>query len=64
MQAQRGFSTVESLLIAAALLLALLIPVNDRGLPDPAGVPVTTRLAENLRANHAAWVYALSLPDA
>ncbi len=64
MQAQRGFSTIESLIVAAALLLALLTPINDEGLPDPSGVPVTTRLTDNLRANHAAWVYGLSMPDA
>lgn len=64
MKTQTGFSTVESVVVAAVLLTALLVPLNDSGLPDTQGKPVTTRLLESIRANHAAWAYAMSLPDA
>ncbi|MBK8971106.1 MAG: type II secretion system protein [Hahellaceae bacterium] len=64
MKTEKGFTLIESLVSVALLILALNLPVNAEGLPDSSGKAVYLHLADSLRANYAAWAFAMSLPDA
>ncbi|MAM89219.1 hypothetical protein [Allohahella sp. A8] len=60
----RGSIGVEYLVCLLMLVAILFTPLGDNGLPSPGGKTVGERLVESIRANHNAWVYAMSMPDA
>lgn len=62
--AHAGHALTESLWVALVLVIGLLLPLDDRGLPSADGNSALSRLADALRAHQAAWTYAHSLPDA
>lgn len=61
---QRGGISIEYVLGLVVVAAVMMTPLNDSGLPEAGGKPVAERLADGIRKNHEAWVYAMSLPDA
>lgn len=60
----RGAIGIEYLVCLLMLVAVLFIPLGENGLPEANGKTVGERLVDGIRANHNAWVYAMSMPDA
>ena len=64
MNFESGAIGVEYLVCLLMLVAILFTPLGENGLPEANGKPVAERLVDGIRANHNAWIYAMSLPDA
>ncbi|GAA3968878.1 hypothetical protein [Allohahella marinimesophila] len=59
-----GAIGIEYLVCLLMLVAVLFVPLGEDGLPQASGKTVGERLVDGIRANHNAWVYAMSMPDA
>ena len=57
MKKQRGVTLIEYLVVAAAMAIALLMPV-----PDAGGKNATQLLMDAIKENHHGYLWGMSMP--
>lgn len=63
MRKEHGTAITESLIVATAVVMIMLLPVSNTDMADNSRQSLASYLIESIRLNFQAWRYAVALPE-